>query len=184
VFLLAAYVGAGLAPGPVRVETAECGARRGAAALLATPLARDAERGNEGDADYWARREATRKIGGLPLGAQVTLLPTPTARDGMGGPGHAADGGLNLRTAVVTDWGKYAAAVQRWEAVTGVPAPEPTEVGPRGGRRLAPALSEWMMGLAPGYLTGHLARPDALRLAGNGVCPAQGAHALQVLLTP
>ncbi len=204
VFLLAAYVGAGRAPGPVRVETAECGARRGAV-LLPSPVARD-DRPPGPDAE-------TRKSPGLPA-VVGTLLPTPTARDGMGGPGHAADGGLNLRTAAALlptprasdgknggpnqgiasgdialssavigeRWGKYAAAVQRWEEITGTPAPEPTVIGPKGGVRLAPALPEWMMGLAPGYLTGHLKREDALRLAGNGVCPAQGAHALGLLL--
>jgi DNA (cytosine-5)-methyltransferase 1 len=49
---------------------------------------------------------------------------------------------------------------------------------------VAAALPEWMMGLEPGWLTGHLARGDALRLAGNGVCPQQGAAALDALLTP
>lgn len=145
------------------------------------------------------------------------LLPTPTARDGMGGPGHAADGGLNLRTAVTLlptplardavrgnegsagywaarreagrplgaevalRWERFAPAVTFWESLTGTPVPAPTERGPRGGLRLTAALPEWMMGLPSGYLTDHLARPDAIRLAGNGVLPAQAEAAVRRL---
>jgi DNA (cytosine-5)-methyltransferase 1 len=184
VFLLAAYVGAD-APPAVRVAMDECGARRGA--LLASPLARDGEGRNEGDAAYWERKRAAGFTGGMPLGAQVTLLPSPRASDAKnGGPNQGiASGDIALSSAVIGErWGRYAAAVARWEGASGVLAPEPTEIGPRGGRRLAPALPEWMMGLTPGYLTGHLARGDALRLAGNGVCPAQGAYALDILLSP
>jgi DNA (cytosine-5)-methyltransferase 1 len=274
---------------PVRVDAPECGARRGA--LLASPLARDGEGRNEGDAAYWERKRARGFNGGIPLGAQVGLLPTPTTADGVGGrsvdtrerhngrplgasvldllpspqardggngrgtpdatlatarlaagrrnlddavgsllptpkaqdarnglnyvnnrgePGglaavdkldliptprasDAKNGGPNqgiasgdiaLSSAVIGErWGKYAAAVARWEGIISRSAPEPTEVGPRGGRRLAATLPEWMMGLPSGYLSGHLGRSDALRLAGNGVCPQQGAAAIDLLLS-
>lgn len=157
VFALGAYVGRRDASPAVRVAVDECGARRGV--LLASPLARDGEGRNEGDAAYWERKRARGFNGGIPLGAQVGLLPSG-------------------------EWGPYAAAVERWEGIIGRPAPEPTEAGSRGGNRLAAALPEWMMGLPVGHLTGHLERRDALRLAGNGVCPQQGAAAIDILLTP
>jgi DNA (cytosine-5)-methyltransferase 1 len=191
-------------------------------ALLATPLARDGEGRNEGDAAYWERKRAAGFTGGIPLGAQVTLMATPTTADASGGrsvdgridrsmakkalqiqvltllptprgsdgknggPNQGiASGDIALSSAVIGErFGPYAAAVARWEAITGVPAPEPTETGPRGGRRLAAAFPEWMMGLPAGRVTGHLDRKDALRLVGNGVCPRQGARAIDVLLTP
>ena len=71
-----------------------------------------------------------------------------------------------------------------WERVTGVPAPEPTELAPRGGRRLSPLLPEWMMGLRPGLLTDHMSRNDALKGAGNGVVPQAAAAAWRLLTAP
>lgn len=210
----------------VRVAVDECGARRGGAALLASPRATDAERGPSSGKGLDGAR---RSMASAPLVAQIGLLPTPQARDGDGRPvpsrvvaqarvdrgdrsmdlenalallptpragdernGHSyrnsrgEPGGLASTTLldIAERWGKYATAVARWGALRGVAAPEPTEIGPRGGRRLAAALPEWMMGLEPGWLTGHLERGDALRLAGNGVCPQQGARAIEVLLTP
>lgn len=78
-------------------------------------------------------------------------------------------------------WGKYAAAIARHEAVLGRPAPEPTELGPKGGRRLAAAFSEWLMMLPEGHLTSVLARNPALARAGNGVVPLQAATAIRLL---
>ncbi len=199
-------------PGPdVRLDVPECDKVR--PVLLPTPVARDGSTRGEGSAEYWAAKHAERGAKGIPLGAAVTLLPTPTANEHTGA-GHAAIGGMNLRTvasllpsprgsdgknggpnqgiasgdialssAVIGDrWDKYGPAVAHWESVIGRPAPDPTEVGPRGGNRLSALLPEWMMGLPEGYLTGHSARTDALRMAGNGVCPRHGEHALQLLL--
>lgn len=200
-------------PGPaVRVDVKECDAVR---PLLPTPMARDGQSRGEGSPEYWQARAAGRDGEGVPLGAAVRMLPTPTASDGGGGAGHSSTGGENLRTAVTRlipiprasdaknggpnqgvasgdlapssavigdRWGQFAAAVAHWESVLGRPAPDPTEIGPRGGLRLAPELPEWMQGLPAGYLTGHLARADALRLAGNGVCPRQGEAAIRALL--
>lgn len=128
--------------------------------LLPTPMARDgdpSQRG-EGSAEYWIGRRRRRPNQGIPLGATVRLLPAPER------------------------WGAYTTAVERWEAITGTAAPEPTEPTSRGGgARLAPALPEWMMGLPTGWLTDHVDRPAALRLAGNGVVPRQGAAAVRML---
>lgn len=152
--------------------------------LLPTPLARDASGRGEGGPEYWAARD--KGPDSMPLGAVISagLLPTPTASD-HAGAGHAAQGGENLRTAVIGErFGRYAAAVERWARVCGVAPPEPTEVGPRGGLRLAPAFPEWMMGLPAGHVTGvpDIGRQGQLRMIGNGVMPQQGAAALELLL--
>ncbi len=104
-------------------------------------------------------------------------------------------------------WGKYAAAIARWESVTR-PAPEPTNitdgylkalakrlarqhakpVGMRGSlkprRQLAARFSEWMMGVPLGWITDTpgITRNEALKAAGNGVVPQQAAEALLFLL--
>jgi DNA (cytosine-5)-methyltransferase 1 len=87
------------------------------------------------------------------------------------------------RTRPVVDWGPYQPAITRWEAVTGRVAPRPTAPG-RTGERLAPAFVEWLMGLAPGWVTDvpGLSRNAQLRALGNGVVPQQAALALRELL--
>lgn len=82
-------------------------------------------------------------------------------------------------------WGPYAAAIERWEQVLGRPAPEPTEAGPKGGRRLSALFVEWLMGLPEGWLTDPaigLSRTGQLRALGNGVVSQQAGLALR--LTP
>lgn len=89
-------------------------------------------------------------------------------------------------------WGDYLAAIRRWEYLTGRPAPAPTELGPRGGQRVAAAFSEWMMGLPPGWVTAvpglnldskgrdrgaGRTRNQALHIIGNGVVPQQAMEA-------
>lgn len=103
-------------------------------------------------------------------------------------------GGMNLRTAVATlpdpdehlvqDWGKYEPAVRRQESWMGRPAPIPTEVGPRGGRRLTARFAEWLMGLPDGWVTATpgLSRADQLHAIGNGVVPRQAYAAFRALL--
>ncbi|WP_174492077.1 hypothetical protein [Amycolatopsis japonica] len=83
------------------------------------------------------------------------------------------------------NWGEYAAAVHRWELITGRPAPYPTQPGRHGRPVLAPPFVEWLMGLPPGWVTaGHLELPRTaqLRALGNGVMPQQAARALRHLL--
>lgn len=124
------------------------------------------------------------------------LLPTPTASDGTGGAGTSPNrkGGLNLRTAVTTlpndeglvqDWAEYEPAIRRQEAVTGRQAPIPTEIGPRGGRRLTARFAEWLMGLADGWVTDvpGLKRAEQLHKIGNGVAPHQAYEAFRRLLS-
>ncbi|MFC8925251.1 DNA cytosine methyltransferase [Streptomyces albidoflavus] len=78
------------------------------------------------------------------------------------------------------DWGEYGPAVERWEAVTGTPAPRPTD--DRG--RLTAEFVEWMMGLPHGHVTAvpGLSRPAQLKALGNGVVPQQAARAIWFLM--
>jgi DNA (cytosine-5)-methyltransferase 1 len=81
------------------------------------------------------------------------------------------------------DWGKYEAAIRRWETVLGRPAPEPTEIGPRGNKRLSPIFVEWMMGLEFGWVTEFdFARKHLFRILGNGVVPQQAVLAITGLI--
>lgn len=85
----------------------------------------------------------------------------------------------------LTDWGKYADAIARWEAIHG-PAPAPTMTSHRSGnQQLSPAFTEWMMGLPAGWITDvpGITRNEALKACGNGVVPAQAAAALRFMLT-
>jgi DNA (cytosine-5)-methyltransferase 1 len=80
-------------------------------------------------------------------------------------------------------WGPYEPAVRRWERITGRPAPYPVEDTGRGGWKLTPPYVEWMMGLAPGWVTDvDLSRTEKLRALGNGVVPQQAVAALEALM--
>ena len=131
--------------------------------LLPTPLARD----GDGRGDSYRGQEWRRMNQGMPLRAVVRLLPTVMVSDTTGVIGER--------------WADFAPAVERWSAMTR-PAPEPTEPTGRGGDwRLSPLLPEWMHGLPVGYLTDHVGRNAAIRLAGNGVVPAQATAAIRML---
>ncbi|MEV3856083.1 hypothetical protein AB0J38_17380 [Streptomyces sp. NPDC050095] len=137
------------------------------------------------------------------------LLKTPTANLGAGGAaqhpdkrkagGHGprlddeavfllpyADGahGEDAQESPAEWWGEYLHAIRRWEHLTGLAAPPPTEVGPRGGRRLAAPFAEWLMGLPRGFVTGlaGLSRSRQLKIIGNGVVWQQAYHAYAWLL--
>lgn len=117
----------------------------------------------------------------INLGDQLQLLPTPRGPGAVnGGPDQGTTSGdIALSSAVIGErFGQYAAAVERQIAVTGVLPPEPTEIGPRGGRRLAAPFSEWLMMLPTGHVTDILERRPALARCGNGVVPLQAATAL------
>ena len=119
------------------------------------------------------------------------LLPTPAARDhkdsiveqsGSHRPGDVDSVPRAVRDMGV-DFGPYAAAIHRWEAVIGRPAPSPTEPGKDGRPRLSPRFVEWMQGLPDGWVcdTG-IPRNAQLKALGNGVVPQQAALALSMLL--
>lgn len=80
-------------------------------------------------------------------------------------------------------WGKYEAAIRRWESLTR-PAPSPTEPNTKGNPRLAPVFPEWMQGWPDGWATAvpGISRNDKLRIIGNGVCPQQAIAALWQLI--
>lgn len=80
-------------------------------------------------------------------------------------------------------WGVYEPAIRRWERVLGRPAPAPAETGPKGGQRLSPRLTEWMMGWPEGWVTDvpGITRNETLRICGNGVVPQQALAALDRL---
>lgn len=136
-------------------------------------------------------KDATSGLGhssssdGMPnLRTVLALLPTPRATDGTNGrPGQrGSSDDLAMPSAVQPQhWGRFAGAVARHAAWRGEP-PAPTEVGPKGGVRMAAPFPEWMMGLTAGYVTDVLGRNDALRAIGNGVMPQQGYYAINELL--
>lgn len=157
--------------------------------LLPTPRASDSDGGT------WVR-EST----GNDLRTEVTLLPTPAAslgehRRDYGQPPEARRaGGHSVSTADAArgiadagaDWGPYADAIRRWEAIVGRPAPAPVRFDGKGGKpRLNPELTEWMMGWPLGWVTAAaigLTRAEQLKACGNGVVPQQAAAALRELL--
>lgn len=120
----------------------------------------------------------------------VSLLQTPSVADALGGhlscsgargdepllPGQARE--------MATSWGKYEAAIRRWENATR-PAPSPTEPNSKGNPRLSAAFSEWLLGWPAGWVTGvpDISRNDQLRIIGNGVVPQQAVAALTYLLS-
>lgn len=145
-------------------------------ALLPTPRATDGTKGGPNQRG---------SSGDLMLPSAVQLLQTPSVADGLGGhltrsgergaelllPGQAKDMGVN-------GWGDYGAAIARWEAVIGRPAPAPTEPGPKGSPRLSAAFVEWLMGLPAGHVTDvDIPRNAQLKALGNGVVPQQAAAA-------
>ena len=106
---------------------------------------------------------------------QGRLLPTPDTgcspnghgrRGGRPGNGHQSGHGPGRRghgpdpragvagRASPVAWGEYEPAIRRWERILAHPAPPPAEPGPSGRPRLSAAFAEWMMGLAPGFVTG------------------------------
>jgi hypothetical protein len=147
---------------------------------------------------------------GCPAGTaepgEGRLLPTPDTgcspnghgrRGGRPGNGHQSGHGLDVAATALTPapapragrstvaWGEYEPAIRRWEHVLAHPAPPPAEPGPSGRPRLSAAFAEWMMGLAPGFVTEvpGIPRTRQLKIIGNGVVPQQAALALRLLIS-
>ncbi len=123
------------------------------------------------------------------------LLPTPIVRDYKDGAAPQTRNGkvsvdtvgravMNSGEVSEFSWGKFEAAIRRWETVTGRPSPAPTKPdGKDGSHRLSSAFTEWMMGLPEGWITDvGLSRVDELKACGNGVVPQQAELALRILL--
>lgn len=151
--------------------------------LLPTPMVGDAAGGHSEPEVGGVRPGGAKRMDSL--GSVTRLLPTPITSNAHGN-GYNGVGDLLLPGIVTRPevWGKYADAVALWEAITGVPAPSPTEPGAKGAPRLSSALPEWMMGLRPGLLTDELSRPEALKGAGNGVVPHACAAAWRLCTAP
>lgn len=157
--------------------------------LLPTPGAAD---GNGGKQRSQAALDGANGKRQHDLPNIARLLPTPSASDGVGGgpnnpenrlaQGHQVQL-LDLGMATAETWGKYGAAISRWEQIVG-PAPSPTEANRNGKPRLNPRFSEWMMGWPAGWATDvpGISRNDQLRIIGNGVVPQCAAAALEWLL--
>ncbi|MFD8422392.1 DNA cytosine methyltransferase [Streptomyces sp. NPDC059466] len=154
--------------------------------LLPTPTARR----------YGTNRSASEGASSRPSIEYLVrdLLPTPKASDGPhGGPNQRDTSGRYYLPSqavrldaqwIASDGTDYGPAIHRWEAVTGRPAPCPTEPGTRGNRRLSPVFVEWLMGLPAGWVTDvpGIPRKEQLKILGNGVIPQQAHHAYGLLL--
>jgi len=164
--------------------------------LLPTPAVNDMGEGKTVEAwDEWTAKMKAAHGNGNGHGASLSieaqrLIPTPSVADAMGG--HERRGGKRgeelllkgmAKEGHLERWGQYADAIHCWEQVTR-PAPPPTETGPKGNPRLSAEFSSWMMGVPDGWITDvpGITRNEALKLAGNGVVPAQGAAAIRFLL--
>ena len=150
-----------------------------------------------GQAESRGARPDAGGRGGVPAAAaQLSLLPTPAARDWKSGASNLM--GKNSRPlnefavnylARRTDWVAtngvdYGPAVRRWEAVIGRPAPEPCEPGERTNWRLSPLFTEWMQGCDEGWITGlDLPRNKQLAILGNLAITRQAVEGYRRLLT-
>lgn len=149
--------------------------------LLPTPRASDGEKGGPNQRG---------SKGDLTVSSAVHLLPTPKAGDADFGlprtSGRPPEKSTHLATRLhYTDFGQYAPAIKRWEAVTGRKAPAPTELTGKGKHRLSAAFVEWLMGLDDGWVTDPdlvLSRVSQLRALGNSVVPQQAVYAITWLL--
>jgi DNA (cytosine-5)-methyltransferase 1 len=146
--------------------------------LLPTPTTQDGK--NNGGASQFERKT-------LPLNAEVMLMKTPLVDDAKN-TGHSTKRIPTLASQTYQlepgKWGKFAAAIYRWEEVTNRPSPDPTKPdGKDGANRLSEYFTEWLMGLPQGWVTDvGLSRSEVIKACGNGVVPQQAELALRVLL--
>ncbi len=161
--------------------------------LLPTPAVNDmgegktVERWDEWTADMQAKHGNGNGHGkSLAIEAQ-RLLPTPKATNNENRPSPGFDNNGEVFYHIMREdcWGDYAAAIARWEAALGRPAPEPTQTSSKGNPQLSARFVEWMMGLPTGWVTDvpGITRNEALKALGNGVVPQQAAAALREMAT-
>lgn len=154
---------------------------------MRTPAASEAERGHQPEAKAKARG------GQVTLSGQFMNLPTPLTSDvftdGMKSSQQKAGSMRSVTLAQAVNFEKpnfdrFEPVIRYWEEVIGLPAPAPTKPdGKDNAHRLSSLFTEWMMGLKPGWITGHgLSRKDELKACGNGVVPQQAKLALEILL--
>ncbi|MCW3158275.1 DNA cytosine methyltransferase [Micropruina sonneratiae] len=94
-------------------------------------------------------------------------------------------GDVRADRGVLRRWGRYAAAISRWEQVVGRSAPAPTVLNEDAGPRPSPIFVEWLMSLDEGWVTNPLlglTHVQQLTALGNGVVPGQAACALRANL--
>ncbi|MFI1928302.1 DNA cytosine methyltransferase [Streptomyces sp. NPDC020377] len=178
-------------PADRRDEAARAAGREGVLTLLPSPTVAD----SRGTRNWTAgRSEGAKFNSGKTLTDVAWLLPTPTSRITKGaGPldrRPVGDDDLPTRLArierdwVTTDGVDYGPAIHRWEAILGRPAPEPTEPGQRGNRRITARFVEWMMGAPSGWITDlDLPRAQQIKIGGNGVVTRQAVEGYRRLLT-
>ena len=123
------------------VRAADIGAPHGRFRYFLTAHAEYSQLERVGELSRFRRRpDARPDVPRVPNRlADLILLPTPAVNDMGDGkiPPTGIHPGDTLTDAIrkPLEWGKYAAAIHRWEALTR-PAPPPTEAGPKGNPRL------------------------------------------------
>lgn len=181
-----------------------------------TPTASDGDKERNNPAQARRKSPPLSAVSTLfPEGAKTeeevaSILGTPQARDGRGGPAPGFNkGNLNHNIKEIAqwnelpestednpldsedplhnttcNWGQYEPSVRRWEAVLGRPAPSPIEPNRNGRPRLTARFVEWMMGLDEGWVTDvpGIARVNQIKILGNGVVPSQAEAALRILV--
>ena len=158
--------------------------------LLPTPVAQPS--GNS-PSEHLHKKPGRERVTDLAILVENDLLPTGgllPAPQAVNASRSSAGYGPNLHEvatgADLSHFGPYAAAIARWEQVTGRAAPPPSAPSRRAGGKpqLSARFVEWMMGLPDGHVTGpdlDLPREHQLRLLGNGVVPQQAALAVRQL---
>jgi hypothetical protein len=162
--------------------------------FLRTPAASEAERGHQPE------DKAKARGGQVTLSGQFMNLPTPMTSDIYSDrmkSSQTKEGSMHSvtlaqavhmmpkpETTIQPNFDRFEPVIRYWEKVTGLPAPAPTKPdGKENSPRLSSLFTEWMMGLKPGWITGHgLSRKDELKACGNGVVPQQAELALKMLL--
>ena len=154
--------------------------------LLPTPIVRDYKDGQAEVLRYG--KVQTDTVGRAIMNSGEVLLGTPRTSSANGAtPKQVESGAPKARIedqVLITSWGKFQPAIERWEKVFGRPAPAPTKPDGRNeSHRLSSKFTEWMMGLPEGWVTNAgLSRTEELKACGNGVVPAQAELALSILL--